>query len=371
MYIHELPEWPNFTWDDKDIINLLSSVRHKQGILLSKINNLGFGLKSEAMLITLTNDVVTSSAIEGETYNPEEVRSSIAQRLGMDVGGLVPTSRDVEGIVEILIDATKNYDAPITAERLFSWHAALFPTGRSGLYKITVGDWRPKETEPMQVVSGPMGRERVHFEAPKAARLAKEMSVFIKWCNKSDIDCVIKAAIAHLWFVTIHPFEDGNGRIGRAISDLFLTRSDGLPDRFYSLSSQIEAERKNYYKCLEESQKGSLNITPWIQWFLQCLQKSLDHADKELSHVIYKATIIKSLKNNGANDRQKKVIIRMLDSFEGSLTTSKYGKIAKCSQDTALRDIKDLMAMHILVQAEGGGRSTKYQLVELDTEKYI
>ena len=278
MWIHEHQDWPNFTWDAALITPKLVDTRHRQGRLLGRMEGLGFALKREASLVTLTSDVVKSSAIEGEALNPEEVRSSIARRLGMDIAGLVPASRNVEGVVEMMLDATQHYASPLTQERLFGWHAALFPTGRSGMHRITVGNWRTAEAGPMQVVSGPIGREKIHFEAPSADKIAHEMAVFLAWFNQTHtLDPVLKAGIAHFWFVTIHPFEDGNGRMARAIADMALARADATADRFYSLSSQIEAKRKHYYDQLERQQRSTPDLTHWLNWFLDCLGLSLIH----------------------------------------------------------------------------------------------
>ncbi len=366
-YIHERPGWPEFTWDSEALASPLAAVRHKQGRLLGRMEALGFDLRAEASLTVLTSDVVKSSAIEGETLNPDEVRSSIARRLGLDVAGLPKAGRGVEGVVEMMLDATRNYDKPLTTKRLFDWHGSLFPTGRSGMRKITVGAWRHKEDGPMQVVSGPYGRERVHFEAPEADRLNDETSSFLKWLNApASVDPVLKAAIAHFWFVTIHPFEDGNGRIARAIADMALARADGTKDRFYSMSSQIEAERKDYYLELERAQRGDLDITPWLGWFLGCLGRALDGAEEALSAVLNKAKLWQQINRRPVNVRQRLVINRLLNGFQGFLTTSKYAKLAKCSTDTALRDIQELLDRHILTQNPGGGRSTSYRLAEAD-----
>jgi len=366
-YIHERPRWPEFTWDSDALAASLAAVRHKQGRLLGRMEALGFDLRAEASLTVLTSDVVKSSAIEGEMLNPDEVRSSIARRLGLDVAGLPKAGRDVEGVVELMLDATRNYDKPLTKKRLFDWHASLFPTGRSGMRKITVGAWRRKEDGPMQVVSGPYGRERVHFEAPEADRLNDETSSFLKWLNApASVDPVLKAALAHFWFVTIHPFEDGNGRIARAIADMALARADGTMDRFYSMSSQIEAERKDYYRELERTQRGELDITAWLGWFLGCLGRALDGAEAALSAVLNKAKLWQRINRRPVNDRQRLVINRLLNGFQGFLTTSKYAKLAKCSTDTALRDIQELLDRRILAQNPGGGRSTSYRLAEAD-----
>jgi Fic family protein len=367
-YIHEQPEWPDFTWNDSELSPALSELRHRQGRLLGRMEALGFNLRAEASLTMLTSDVLTSSAIEGEHLNPKEVRSSIARRLGIDVGGYVPASRDVEGIVEMMLDATQNYAQPLTDERLFGWHAALFPTGRSGMHRITVAGWRTGEAGPMQVVSGPIGREKVHFEAPAAERLSHEMTAFIDWFNAADhaLDPILKTAIAHFWFVTIHPFEDGNGRIARAIADMALARADQSKDRFYSMSSQIEAERKEYYRQLESQQRGSLDITAWLKWFLECLDRALSRAEETLETVLNKARLWDAISRDPVNERQRLIINRMLDGFKGHLNTSKYAKLAKCSNDTALRDIRDLVKRGVLIQNPGGGRSTSYRLAHPD-----
>jgi Fic family protein len=366
-YVHEKAGWPEFTWGGESLTAVLAAVRHKQGRLLGKLEALGFDLRAEASLVVLTSEVVKSSAIEGEMLNPEEVRSSIARRLGLAVAGLPKAGRDVEGVVEMMIDATRNFEAPLTKERLFDWHAALFPTGRSGMGRITVGAWRTKASGPMQVVSGPMDREKVHFEAPEADRLESEMARFIEWFNvPASVDPVLKAGIAHFWFVTIHPFEDGNGRIARAIADMALARADGTKDRFYSMSSQIEAERKDYYLQLEAAQRGDVDITRWLAWFLGCLDRAIDGADQTLAAVLYKARMWQRMNRGPVNDRQRLVINRMLNGFEGFLSTSRYAKLAKCSTDTALRDIRELLERGILVQNPGGGRSTSYRLADLE-----
>jgi len=366
-FIYEKPGWPQFSWDSDALAAPLAAVRHKQGKHLGKMEALGFELRAEANLSVLTSEVVNSSAIEGETLNREEVRSSIARRLGLDVAGLPEPGREVEGVVEMTLDATQNFEAPLTNDRLFGWHASLFPTARSGMSRITVGAWRPKEAGSMKVVSGPIGREKVHFEAPGAERLESEMARFLEWVNSPPtIDPVLKAGIAHFWFVTIHPFEDGNGRIARAIGDMALSRADGTKDRFYSLSSQIEAERKEYYLQLEAAQRGNLDITQWLTWFLACLDRAIGNAEERLAIVLYKARLWQRINRRPVNNRQREVINRMLDRFEGFLTTSKYAKLAKCSQDTALRDIRELLERGIIVQNPGRGRSTSYRLAEPD-----
>ena len=364
QYIHELPDWPHFYWDNEKLVALLADVCRQQGFLLGRVSSLGFDIKTEANLEILTADIVKSSEIEGERLDPEQVRSSIARQLGIDVGGTAMIDRHVDGIVEMMLDATKNYAESLSEERLCGWHNVLFPVGRSGLRHITVGAWRLPETGPMQVVSGHIGRERVHFEAPLAGRLEHEMMLFLDWFNHSkNVDPILKAGIAHFWFVTIHPFADGNGRIARAITDMCLARADGIAERFYSMSTSIERERKNYYKALESCQKGDLNITSWLEWFLACLIRAIENADQLLEKVLFKAKIWHKLNDCVINERQRKIISCLLNDFQGKLTTSKYAKIAKCSQDTALRDIQVLIKYGILVKEFGGGRSTSYQLI--------
>jgi len=311
--------------------------------------------------------VVKSSAIEGEHLNPKEVRSSIARKLGLDVAGLPEPGREVEGVVAMMLDATRNFGEPLTAERIFGWHAALFPTGRSGMTRITVGGWRTGEAGPMQVVSGPIGRERVHFQAPDAVRVGDEMSRFLEWFESPQaIDPVLKAGVAHFWFVTIHPLDDGNGRIARAIADMVLSRADGTKDRFYSLSSGIEAQRKEYYQRLEAAQRGSLDITAWLAWFLSCFDRTIEDADASLGSVLHKARLWQRINTRPVNERQRKVINRMLDDFQGHLNTSKYAKLVRCSKDTALRDIRELLERGIVVKNSAGGRSTSYRLADPD-----
>jgi Fic family protein len=362
-YTHELPDWPGFHWNRERLGEPLAALRHQQGRLIGHMEALGFGLQQEAVLQTLTADVLKTSEIEGEKLDSEQVRSSIARRLGIDIGGLKPADRNVEGIVEMVLDATRNYQQPLTAERLFSWHAALFPTGRSGMTRIKVGAWRADSTGPMQVVSGPIGRERVHYTAPAAGQLNEEMSAFLKWFNQSgDMDAVLKAGLAHLWFVTVHPFDDGNGRIARAIADMELARSEQSPQRFYSMSAQIRLERSAYYDILERTQRGSMDVTGWMEWFLGCLGRAIGTAHTVLSGVLAKARFLESIAGVPLNDRQRLVLNRLLDGFEGNLTTVKWAKITKSSHDTALRDIQDLVARGILVRNPGGGRSTSYTL---------
>ena len=365
-YIHEFPGWPAFRWDQERIAAKLAAVRHRQGRLLGHMEALGFGLRAEATLHTLTEEVIKTSEIEGEILDKDQVRSSLARRLGIDIGALTPADRNVEGIVEVTIDATENYNEPLTKTRLFDWHAALFPTGRSGMNRITVGAWRTKAAGPMQVVSGPLGRERVHYEAPEASRLDAQMRAFLKWFDGDRaLDLVLKAAMAHLWFVTIHPFEDGNGRIARAIADMALARSEKTPQRFYSMSSQIRHERKAYYDVLEATQKGDLDITQWLDWFLGCLDRAFDGAETILATVLAKARFWEANAGKAFNERQRTMLNRLLDGFEGKLTSSKWAAIANCSQDTAARDIDDLVTRGILARDAAGGRSTSYSLVSL------
>lgn len=366
MYIYELPEWPHFMWDQETITPLLVSVRYEQGRLLGRMENLGFKLREDATLLTLTQDVLKSSEIEGESLDAQQVHSSIARRLGMDISGLIPSNRGVDGIVDMTLDATQNYDKSLTKERLFSWHAALFQTGYSGLLKIKTAIWRDDSHGPMQVVSGAYGRERVHYQAPEAPHLDKEMAVFLEWFNQSPTrDAVLKAALAHLWFVTLHPFEDGNGRIARAIADMALAQSEQTPQRFYSMSSHIRLRRNEYYKILEQTQKDSLGITPWMAWFLTCLKEAIQKADTTLNNILFKAQFWKKLSAHSLNDRQRKILNLMLDGFEGKLTTSKWAKLTKCSQDTAHRDILNLVQQGILIINPQGGRSTSYSLSPL------
>ena len=362
-YIHEMTDWPNLHWSDDQLDQPLAAVRHRQGRLIGRMEALGFPLRAEAVLHALTEDVIKSSEIEGEVLDREQVRSSIARRLGIDIGGLIDADRNVEGVVEMMLDATQNYAQPLTAERLFGWHAALFPTGRSGMSRITVGAWRKPEGGPMQVVSGPIGRERVHYEAPASERLDDEMARFLEWFETATPDPVLKAGIAHLWFVTIHPFDDGNGRIARAIADLALARAEGTAQRFYSMSSQIRTERKAYYAMLESTQKGDLDITPWLLWFIGCLDRAFDGAETILASVMRKARFWESVAGQPLNDRQHKVINRLLDGFDGKLTNAKWAAITKASSDTALRDINDLVQRGILAKDPAGGRSTSYSLV--------
>ncbi len=359
-YIYQYKSWPNFTWNEKEIQLILGKVRHLQGKIIGQISALGFSIKEDTMLTTLTLDVLKSSEIEGQLLNYEQVRSSIARRLGIEYAGMVHSNRNVEGVVEMMLDATQNYDKPIDKERLFGWHAALFPTGRSGMYKIDVARYRQGE---MQIVSGAMGKEKIHYEAPSPKRVKYEMDQFLDWLNNNnEIDMVIKSAIAHFWFIIIHPFDDGNGRIARAISDLLLARSDNSSQRFYSLSNQILIERKVYYKILQKIQYKEGEITEWITWFLNCLYRALKDTEQTIEKVLFKADFWDKHKNTILNSRQRLMLNKLLDGFEGKLKTSKWAKITKCSQDTALRDIKDLIEKGILRKEKSGGRSTNYEL---------
>jgi len=365
-YIHQLPDWPHFHWQHNALATLLAAVRLRQGRLIGRMEALGFVQREEAVLSTLTEDVLKSSEIEGEILDKDLVRSSIARRLGIAAAALPPADRAVEGVVEMMLDATQNFAAPLSSERLFGWHAALFPTGRSGISKIIVGAWRDGKAGPMRVVSGPYGREHVHYEAPDAGKLAAEMKAFLDWFNTAEnIDPLIKAALAHLWFVTIHPFDDGNGRIARAVADMSLARSENSPQRFYSMSAQIRIERKAYYDILETTQKGDLDVTPWLQWFLKCLDRAFDGAETILAAVFRKAEFWKTHAAAKINDRQRDMLNRLLDGFEGSLTSSKWAAIEKCSADTALRDIGELIEFGILKRHAAGGRSSRYSLAGL------
>jgi Fic family protein len=360
-YIYQNPGWTNFTWKETDLNALFGEVRNVQGKITGQMNALGFSVKEEATLTTLTLDVVKSSEIEGEQLNYEQVRSSIARRLGINTGGLVPSDRNVEGVVEMMLDATQNFQQQLTEERLFGWHAALFPTGYSGMYKIEVGQYRTGE---MQVVSGAMGKEKVHYQAPSPEVVKEEMDSFLQWFNDdTKIDQVLKAAIAHFWFIIIHPFDDGNGRIARAISDLLLARAEGSSERFYSMSGQILLERKRYFEVLQKVQHSNGDITEWTEWFLQCLKNALLETENTLQKILQKAEFWKKHEYTSMNERQRLVLNKLLTGFEGKLKSSKWAKITGCSPDTALRDIKDLMEKGILQQEQQGGRSTNYELV--------
>lgn len=364
MYIYQQKNWPNFTWDQELISGSLANIRYKQGKLLGKMEGFGFDLQEKATLENLIQDVLKSSEIEGEMLNRDEVRSSIARRLGMEIAGMIPSDRNVDGVVEMMLDATQRYQAKLDTERLFGWHNSLFPTGRSGMYKIIVGNWRNNtKDDPMQVVSGALGKEKVHFQAPDSVVLNKEMLQFTDWFNHDDkTDPIIKAALAHLWFVTIHPFDDGNGRIARAITDMQLARADETNQRFYSLSAQIRLERPAYYSILEKTQRGSLEVTAWLEWFLACYNAALSNTNDTLARVEQKARFWENSAIFDINNRQKLMLNKLLDGFDGKLNSSKWAKIAKCSQDTAGRDINDLLNRGVLKKEAAGGRSTSYIL---------
>ena len=361
MYIYNNPNWPIFEWNNEKLLPLLSFVSKRQGKLIGKMGALGFELRNEANLEILTQEIIKSTEIEGEILDREQVRSSVARRLGLDVSGLVYSERHVDGIVDLMIDATRNYDKDLNKERLFSWHSSLFPSGRSGMYRILAGQWRDDSTGPMQVVSGALGKEKVHFQAPPAALIENEMRLFLDWFNlEHKTDLLLKAAIAHLWFVTIHPFEDGNGRIARALSDILLARSDEQSYRFYSMSTQLRKERNSYYDMLGKTQKGSLDITNWLEWFLNALLHSIENSENVLEKIINKHYFWVKYARININDRQRKILNLLMDDFDGVLNTTKWAKIGKCSQDTALRDIQDLIEKEILVKSNQGGRSTNY-----------
>ena len=363
IYIWQPTDWPDFTWDDAKLSYKLGRVRGLQGRLVGRMSALGFDLKNSAMLDALTADITKSSEIEGEILNVDQVRSSVARHLGIEIEGLPEADRYIDGVVQVMIDATQNYMQPLTAERFFNWHAALFPTGRSGVYKITVADWR-QGAEPMQVISGAMGKEKIHYQAPDSDHVPYQMKLFLEWVNGNQkIDPVLKAAIAHLWFVTIHPFDDGNGRISRTITDLFLARADEMPHRFYSMSAEIRKQRKRYYEMLEKTQKGSLDITNWLEWFLDCLEAALLDTEKSISTILQKAAFWDKYRLVSMNERQIKMVNLFWDGFDGKLTSSKWAKITKCSPDTALRDIQDLITKGVFRKTDEGGRSTNYELV--------
>jgi Fic family protein len=367
VYIYEQSNWPIFEWNSETLLPLLSMVRNSQGKLIGKMGMLGFELRSEANLEILTLEIVKSTEIEGEDLDKQQVRSSIARKLGLNISGLIYSERHVDGIVDLMIDATKNYDKELTRERLFSWHSALFPNGRSGRYRIIAGQWRDDSTGPMQVVSGSLGKEKVHYQAPHALKIENEMTLFFDWFNREKkTDLVFKAAIAHLWFVTIHPFEDGNGRISRALSDMLLSQSDEQSYRFYSMSTQIRKERNSYYEILEKTQKGGMDITRYLEWFLNSLLNAIKYSDVILEKIIYKHYFWTKNAKLNLNSRQIKILNMLMDDFIGVLNTTKWANIGKCSQDTALRDIQDLIEKEILIKSDQGGRSTKYELKSND-----
>ena len=365
MWIHQCKDWPYLSWKHEVLAVKLAELRYKQGLLLGKLKGMDLPFQQQASFRMLTYDALHTSAIEGEMLDREEVRSSLARRLGVDIRGLKSSNKEVDGLVSMMLDATQKFAEPLTAERLCNWHASLFPTGLSNMQRITIGAWRKEGAGPMQVVSGPIGREKVHFQAPDNERLDIEMEQFVAWFESpQEIDPVLKAGVAHFWFVTIHPFDDGNGRIGRAIADMALARSDQSPLRFYSMSTQIEHEREDYYRQLEFQQRSNTDITDWLDWFLGCLGRSIDQAEEILSTVLYQTRLWDFIHQQVINERQRMILGRMLDNFQGFMNTSKYAKMAKCSTDTALRDIQQLVSKGILIQNPGGGRSTSYRLPE-------
>jgi Fic family protein len=364
--IWQAPDWPNWRYDLVALASPLAQVSQAQGLLLGRLTDIGLALRDQASLAALTDDVIKTSEIEGEHLNAASVRTSIARRLGVDIGSLAPVDRHVEGVVEMVLDATINSASPLTQARLFGWHAALFPTGYSGLSRIAIGTWRDDAQGPMQVISGPIGRQRVHYEAPPAERLPDEAKRFLDWLNTpvQAEPALIRAGLGHLWFVTLHPFDDGNGRIARAIGDMLLARAEGSPQRFYSLSAQIQRERKAYYEILERTQKGDLDVTEWLLWFLRMLGEAVRLANHALDAVLDKARFWQRMSGIALNERQVKVLNRLLDGFEGKLTTSKWAALAKCSTDTALRDIQELVTQGVLQRSGAGGRSTSYDLIK-------
>jgi Fic family protein len=363
-YIHQIPAWPNFYWDQHQVLTLLAEVKSLQGRVLGRMESLGFELQNEANLENLTLDILKSSEIEGELLDLEQVRSSLARRLGITLEKPVRVERDVEGIVELMLDATQNCYSDLSSNRLFDWHASLFPTGRSGMYKIEVGVWRNDSTGPMQVVSGAMGKEKVHFEAPHSDLVSKEMDAFLSWFNQDQaMDILLKASIAHLWFLTVHPFEDGNGRIARALTDMLLARSDHSSLRFYSMSAQIRLDRKYYYEVLEQTQCGNLDITQWNLWFLNCLKRAFEATLQLSNRVMQKAEFWRKNATTVLNERQVLMLNKLLDGFEGKLSSRKWAIISKCSKDTAVRDINDLIQKNVLQKDEAGGRSSSYLIV--------
>jgi len=366
MYIYQNSDWPNFNWDKEKVLEVLAKAKLQQGLLLGKMGAIGFKLKEEAVLNILTQDIIKSSEIEGENLDKEQVRSSVAKRLGLEVGGGVNVDRNIESIVEMMLDATQKYNEPLTINRLLGWQASLFPTGISGMHRINVGQFRDDKNGPMQVVSGAISKEKIHYQAPDANSLDKETEKFLEWFNSLDQqDGIIKAGIAHLWFVTLHPFEDGNGRIARAITDMLLARTENTSQRFYSMSAQIRKERNDYYNILEKTQKGNIDITNWLVWFIECLIRALENTQETLSCIFAKSIFWQKYADHKFNERQKKIINKLFDNFEGKLTSSKWAKICKCSQDSANRDIADLVETNILIKVDSG-RSTNYRLKDYE-----
>lgn len=360
-YIWQRIGWPDLRWDSETLLESLGRISNLHGQLIGRMSMLGFADKSKSSLTAMTDELISSSEIEGVVLNAQSVRSSIARRLGLEEDGMLAEDHYVEGLVDVMLDAVRNCNQPLTEERLFGWHAALFPLGRSSMYKITVADWRQGE-EPMQVVSGAFGHEKVHFEAPPSEEVPDEMSLLIKWCNTADISPFIKAAVAHLWFVTIHPFDDGNGRISRTLADMLLSRLDGGENRYYSMSAEINRNKKSYYDILERTQRGDLDITQWILWFFDCIEKAIVNAMESIDTTLSKSEYWDKFRDEAINERQRKVINRLWDGFDGKLTSSKWAKICSCSQDTAGRDIRDLIAKGMLRDSGEGGRSTHYLL---------
>jgi Fic family protein len=363
VYIHQQNNWPNFYWDESAVAMVLAGVRYKQGRVIGLINTLGFSQKNESQIETLAKDVLKSSEIEGELLDLQQVRSSLARKLGISIAGMKASDRKVDGVVEMMLDATQNYDEPLLKKRMCKWHELLFPTGRNSMYQISIGKYRNDKEGAMQVVSGAMGKEKVHFEAPEAKLLSTEMNAFFSWLNKENrMDDVIKSAIAHLWFVTIHPFDDGNGRIARAISDMLLARSEQGNQRYYSMSASICKNRKQYYNCLEKTQKGNLDITEWLLWFLSCMDEALTETESSYNTVLQKASFHDKHQKSKLNERQRKMVNKLIDGIDGVMNTSKWAKMAKCSQDTAHRDILQLIDLKILKKAPDKGRNTNYIL---------
>jgi Fic family protein len=364
MFIWELPDWPTWRFDSSRLVDVMTAVSRAQGRLSGRMQDLGFELNAQASLSVLTEDVLRTSEIEGERLNAYAVRSSVARRLGVDIGALAPPDRQVDGVVEVVLDATRDYSAPLTRDRLFRWHAALFPIGYSGMSRIIVGGWRDDSAGPMEVVSGPVEKRRVHFRAPPAAQVDGEVARFLAWFEAAGgMNPLIRAGLSHLWLVTIHPFDDGNGRIARAVGDMALARAESQSARYYSLSAQIQRQRADYYDMLERTQRGTLDVSDWLEWFFSCLLRAVDHSEATLEGVLARARFWQRWAGAPLNPRQIKLINRLLDGFEGKLTSAKWAAIAKCSPDTALRDINDLTALGILQRLPGGGRSTAYGLV--------
>ena len=364
MWIYEKKEWPNFSWDKSHIRKLLIDVSHQQGFLLGQLAGLGFEAKEKSNLENLSEEIIKSAEIEGEILNITEVRSSIARKLDIDLEEPIRSSRYIDGFVDIMLDVTQNYQEKLSAKKLFAWHSALFPTGYSGINKIVVANWRNNKNDPMQVISGPYGKEKVHFQAISAEQIASEMAIFLEWYNKkSDCNLILKSAIAHLWLLTIHPFEDGNGRIARAISTKLLAQAEHQEQRFYSIAKQISKEKKDYYNILEEQQRGGLDITKWLEWYISCLAKALEFSNNSMKDVLSKNKFWHQANKFTINDRQKKVLNKMLDNFQGFITNSKYANITKCSRDTALRDINKLVEYGLLVRNNAGGRNVNYSLL--------